>query len=731
MARQNLSLVDVRGGLQVQQPYTHYDPSGPTDKKRLVRDIASGVARVRALSDALAATVTLWQADLGSGVVEFPQNPTTGGTALSKAGHTHTRSDITDLLTSGILFASTVTAQNGTSGQVSMGDLGGGVPGFLLGNLGDTNIARVAAGVISMAKLAMGGTQAVSNALVTSLQVGNGLEFGHPFTGLRSALGGLNDGRGFIAFGAEASTDTAGFRTRAIVGSVITNDLAGGLLFGQAASAAADNQTMAVLASLSPLGQFNAKQLIASDSGTGVLLLEHAGAGTDAKWVRLGTTSGVTYLEGVSDNFATTIRGFALTHATGVVDFPTATPTAGGVALVKTNDSRLAVNTQYRLQPARAAAPKGTNITLSAPGATIDGVTMATSDRLLLQSQTTPSQNGLWIWNGASSALTRPTDYPAAGTVRAGTEVYVQEGTARGQQLFHLATTGTVTVDTTSQDWDPNEPAKDNKKSVKVCSTTNVTVSAPGASIDGVTLSNLDSVLLVGQTTPAENGIYLWTGAATAMVRSGEANTSAKVSCGMEVYVAAGGTANGNTDWRMTVADPITLGTTGLVFSRFDMPTSPWIPIMVGHVNLTAAAAAVYAAHQGVTANVLFTTTFGPLTQYINPAVYAIPGRKMKMRLVASFMQNTVANAGTSVATAGLYPLTAGGTTTTFTPTTGTVVSGSTAAVTGGAASAEQQVVSSEFDAPAADTYGLGVAITTATTAGATRISLRLEYRMV
>jgi hypothetical protein len=50
------------------------------------------------------------------------------------------------------------------------------------------------------------------------------------------------------------------------------------------------------------------------------------------------------------------------------------------------------------------------NINLSSPGATIDGVTMSAGDRFLAKDQTTQTQNGIYIWNGAAIASTRTSD---------------------------------------------------------------------------------------------------------------------------------------------------------------------------------------------------------------------------------------------------------------------------------------------------------------------------------
>ena len=116
-----------------------------------------------------------------------------------------------------------------------------------------------------------------------------------------------------------------------------------------------------------------------------------------------------------------------------------------GLNLTKHQDAPTAMHV-----PVRVVATS--NIAISAPGATIDGATMAASDRVLLTAQSTPSQNGPWIWNAAASALTRPTDYPAAGTVQAfyGMEVEVLAGTAYAGTCWYISTTGAITIDTTS-----------------------------------------------------------------------------------------------------------------------------------------------------------------------------------------------------------------------------------------------------------------------------------------
>jgi phage-related tail fiber protein len=83
--------------------------------------------------------------------------------------------------------------------------------------------------------------------------------------------------------------------------------------------------------------------------------------------------------------------------------------------------------------------------------------------------------------------------------------------------------------------------------------------------MDGVSLVTGNRVLLMNQTAPAENGIYV-VAASGAASRATDADSSAEVTSGMAVSVEEG-TANGNKAFQLTTDNPITLGTTGLTFS--------------------------------------------------------------------------------------------------------------------------------------------------------------------
>lgn len=90
------------------------------------------------------------------------------------------------------------------------------------------------------------------------------------------------------------------------------------------------------------------------------------------------------------------------------------------------------------------------NLTITGPGATIDGVTMSANDRVLLKDQTAASQNGLYIWNGAAVSMTRAADANTFAELEQAV-VTVEEGTSAGASFRQTAVNGTI--DSTSVTW--------------------------------------------------------------------------------------------------------------------------------------------------------------------------------------------------------------------------------------------------------------------------------------
>ncbi|MBT9158783.1 MAG: hypothetical protein DDT26_00030 [Dehalococcoidia bacterium] len=101
------------------------------------------------------------------------------------------------------------------------------------------------------------------------------------------------------------------------------------------------------------------------------------------------------------------------------------------------------------------------------------------------------------------------------------------------------------------------------KDSVRAASVANINVSSPGAAVDVVTLAVNDRVLLKNQAAAAQNGIYIFNGAAAAMTRSLDANTFGELEAA-RVRVEEGAT-NGSTEWAQTAVNG-TIGTSDVVW---------------------------------------------------------------------------------------------------------------------------------------------------------------------
>jgi hypothetical protein len=102
------------------------------------------------------------------------------------------------------------------------------------------------------------------------------------------------------------------------------------------------------------------------------------------------------------------------------------------------------------------------------------------------------------------------------------------------------------------------------KLSVRVATTANITLSG-AQTVDGVSLVAGDRVLVKNQTTGSANGLYLV--AAGAWTRTTDADSNAEVTSGLATFVEEG-TTNGNQQWVLNTDNPITLGTTALVFAQ-------------------------------------------------------------------------------------------------------------------------------------------------------------------
>lgn len=95
-----------------------------------------------------------------------------------------------------------------------------------------------------------------------------------------------------------------------------------------------------------------------------------------------------------------------------------------------------------------ARALVDTNINISSAPSTIDSLVPTLGERYVLNGQTTSIQNGVYVFNGIGSAMTRATDC-ATGTALLGMTITIQEGTY-ADQIWMLITNSPITVGSTS-----------------------------------------------------------------------------------------------------------------------------------------------------------------------------------------------------------------------------------------------------------------------------------------
>lgn len=81
---------------------------------------------------------------------------------------------------------------------------------------------------------------------------------------------------------------------------------------------------------------------------------------------------------------------------------------------------------------------------------TIDGVTLAAGDRVLLKDQSTGAQNGIWVvttlGSGSNGVWDRATDFDTDSEVTAGAFAFVEEGTTNGDAGWVLTTNNPITI---------------------------------------------------------------------------------------------------------------------------------------------------------------------------------------------------------------------------------------------------------------------------------------------
>ena len=157
-------------------------------------------------------------------------------------------------------------------------------------------------------------------------------------------------------------------------------------------------------------------------------------------------------------------------------------------------------------------------------GDTLDGVTLATGDRVLLKNQSTASENGIYVVV-ASGAASRSEDANASADVTSGMFVWVEEGTANADQGYVLTTNDTINLNTTSLTFTQFSGAGQITAGIGMTKSGNTL----NVALDDITIEdNSDSLRIKGITTTALGDLLIGkasdTGYKRLAVSSGGAN---------------------------------------------------------------------------------------------------------------------------------------------------------------------------------------------------------------
>ena len=144
-----------------------------------------------------------------------------------------------------------------------------------------------------------------------------------------------------------------------------------------------------------------------------------------------------------ADPLYVNVNGDTMTNFLTLHADPTATLHAATKQYVDNMSQGLSWKDSVRV----ATTANGTLASAFQNGASVDGVSLVTGNRILLKNQTAPAENGVYTVN-ASGAPTRATDADSAGELD-GTAVFVQEGTTQQDTAWVLTTNPPITIGTT------------------------------------------------------------------------------------------------------------------------------------------------------------------------------------------------------------------------------------------------------------------------------------------
>ena len=214
-----------------------------------------------------------------------------------------------------------------------------------------------------------------------------------------------------------------------------------------------------------------------------------------------------------------------------------------------------------------------TTLTANSNGAlgTIDGVSLAVGDRVLVKNEGTQSKNGIYTVTNLGSGgtkwvLTRATDADLTGELLVGDQVPVTSGTANGGLGFYISTpaTGIITIGTTNIGFTTSPKwVLTRAESIAVSDLFPVTNGLLNAGVTFYVSTPASGTIVAGTT-----GIAFSTAVKWVLTRAGDADLTGDLLPADLVPVTSGTTNGGSTFYLSTPASgTIIIGTTAIGFN--------------------------------------------------------------------------------------------------------------------------------------------------------------------
>lgn len=201
-----------------------------------------------------------------------------------------------------------------------------------------------------------------------------------------------------------------------------------------------------------------------------------------------------------------------------------ATPSAGTDAATKAYVDSVASGLDVKSSVRVATTANIANLAGGAPN-TLDDVTLAANDRILVKDQSTASQNGLYVvqtlGTGSNGTWVRATDFDTSAEATAGAFVFVTEGTLYADSGWVVSTNDPIVLNTSPITWNQFSGAGAGTNAGAGLTKTGNTIDVGAGT--GIAV-NADDIALTGQALAlhnlATNGLITRTGAGTVAGRT-------------------------------------------------------------------------------------------------------------------------------------------------------------------------------------------------------------------